>query len=43
MNCWFCNHNRHNECMIEMPVHAVFDGTSDCSFDVRYKDCDCKH
>lgn len=41
--CWFCKHNRHPECMISMPHHAVFDGVTDCSFDVKYLPCECVH
>jgi len=43
MICYFCAKGRHKECMIELPVRATFEGTSDCSFDVKHLPCGCNH
>lgn len=29
--------------MIEIPFRAEFEGTTDCSFDIKHISCECKH
>ena len=41
--CWFCRKNRHDDCMINIPIDARSDGPHDCTFDTKLVKCKCQH
>ena len=41
--CWFCNKNRHGDCMKKIPINSRSIGPHDCTFDMTLVMCNCKH